>query len=698
MKRVLELVVAPRRLAQPVITGSIRHTRCTARPASAREPARRRSSAAGSRRPDQRRRRPRRPTAAAGRRGGRRGRRARGGEAVARRLAAETRGQPAAIATAIGEVSVVSSRSRAGARPRARSTQAHAEHRDPVEEARAAARPRPRRCASRGSARRRPTSLRAGQSRPLRGRGGLRPDPLTPARRVLGSRHARLRLRGALPHVDRYTPDDRTDRPALGAVHGERGTLLVEGGASVAHLGAFAAELAARGRPPVIAIALTHWHWDHSFGSAAIAAPVIAHARHRPRSSAVQAGYDWSDAALDERVARRPRDRVLRATCPASGAARPLGPRDRRPDRDVHERRTSTSAASRRRSSTSAATTPPTRAWCTCRATACSSWATACTSACTRLSRMLTIAGVRALLDKLSRFDVAVAVEGHDDDVDDTAGLPPGWPSCGTRPTWSRPGRGAAAAAAGTRTWPSWWGSCSSARDSSSRVLRRDLQSGSHALRQITGTSRMMRVWDDCGGSRRRERAAHWLVACAFGVMLFSGGQVPHRWAWTTPALDVHVGAAVVLVCGLAGLLLFGNGRSLSRTARELRSLDADDRAWLAPLRILRGRPAPPVGRFNAGQKMNARLALLGLVGLYATGAYLVIVGRSAFGHLHGPFGVPDHRPDRRAHLHGRGEPVHPACPARDDARERRPRLGRAPLPPLGGRDGASRALICAKA
>jgi formate dehydrogenase subunit gamma len=136
----------------------------------------------------------------------------------------------------------------------------------------------------------------------------------------------------------------------------------------------------------------------------------------------------------------------------------------------------------------------------------------------------------------------------------------------------------------------------------------------------------------------KTERAAHWLVACAFGVMLFSGGQVPHRWTWTTAALDVHVGAAVVLVCGLTGLLLFGNGRSLSMTARELRRLDADDRAWLAPLRILRGRPAPPAGRFNAGQKMNARLALLGLAGLYSTGVYLLVFGRSAFGHLHGPF------------------------------------------------------------
>lgn len=136
----------------------------------------------------------------------------------------------------------------------------------------------------------------------------------------------------------------------------------------------------------------------------------------------------------------------------------------------------------------------------------------------------------------------------------------------------------------------------------------------------------------------RTERAAHWLVAAAFAVMLLSGGMVPHHWAWTTPWFAVHVGAAVVLVCGLVGLLAFGNGRSLRRTAGELRELNASDRAWLAPGRLLAGRPAPPVGRFNAGQKLNARLALIGLTGLYASGVYLLVVGNSAFGHLHGPF------------------------------------------------------------
>jgi formate dehydrogenase subunit gamma len=136
----------------------------------------------------------------------------------------------------------------------------------------------------------------------------------------------------------------------------------------------------------------------------------------------------------------------------------------------------------------------------------------------------------------------------------------------------------------------------------------------------------------------KTERAAHWLVAAAFGVMLLTGGMVPHHWGWTNTALDVHVGAALLLVGGLVGLLVAANGRALRTTAGELRSLDADDRAWLSPRRILMGRPAPPVGRFNAGQKLNARLALIGLIGLYASGIYLVTIGRSSFGHLHGPF------------------------------------------------------------
>jgi formate dehydrogenase subunit gamma len=137
----------------------------------------------------------------------------------------------------------------------------------------------------------------------------------------------------------------------------------------------------------------------------------------------------------------------------------------------------------------------------------------------------------------------------------------------------------------------------------------------------------------------RTERAAHWLVAVAFAAMLLSGTQVPHRWTLTTLWFDLHVGAAIVLVCGLAALLLGRGGRRLRATVRELRRLEPADRAWLSPARILQRRPPPPVGRFNGGQKLNARLALAGLTGLYVTGIVLITAG-GPLGGLHGPFAV----------------------------------------------------------
>jgi glyoxylase-like metal-dependent hydrolase (beta-lactamase superfamily II) len=53
--------------------------------------------------------------------------------------------------------------------------------------------------------------------------------------------------------------------------------------------------------PPQFLV-LTHWHWDHIFGAATIALPTLAHQETR-RRLVEMAGWDWSDAALDARVA-----------------------------------------------------------------------------------------------------------------------------------------------------------------------------------------------------------------------------------------------------------------------------------------------------------------------------------------------------------------------------------------------------------
>jgi formate dehydrogenase subunit gamma len=120
------------------------------------------------------------------------------------------------------------------------------------------------------------------------------------------------------------------------------------------------------------------------------------------------------------------------------------------------------------------------------------------------------------------------------------------------------------------------------------------------------------------------ERIAHWLLAAAFACMLATGvfmggiGPLGHH-----DLLIAHVGAAIVLVLGLALLIgLRRSRRPLAQVVHDLQSIDARDRRWLrrAPLAYLTGATLPPAGRFNGGQKVNARLVLLLLIVLYASG------------------------------------------------------------------------------
>jgi formate dehydrogenase subunit gamma len=121
------------------------------------------------------------------------------------------------------------------------------------------------------------------------------------------------------------------------------------------------------------------------------------------------------------------------------------------------------------------------------------------------------------------------------------------------------------------------------------------------------------------------ERVAHWLLALAFAVMLASGlfiggiGPLHH-----SAVLAVHVGAAIVLLAGIAVLLASRRSRRpLAQVVRDLRRLSPTDWRWLwlAPRHYATGKgELPPAGRFNGGQKVNARLVLLVLTVLYVSG------------------------------------------------------------------------------
>jgi glyoxylase-like metal-dependent hydrolase (beta-lactamase superfamily II) len=102
-------------------------------------------------------------------------------------------------------------------------------------------------------------------------------------------------------HVHWLSPDSSTDRPVVGVIHGARATLVVDAGNSSAHAELLLREIAHAGIAPPDFVALTHWHWDHVFGTSTLEVPTFAHVETQ-RVVRKMATLDWSDAALDRRV------------------------------------------------------------------------------------------------------------------------------------------------------------------------------------------------------------------------------------------------------------------------------------------------------------------------------------------------------------------------------------------------------------
>ena len=94
-------------------------------------------------------------------------------------------------------------------------------------------------------------------------------------------------------------------RPVLGAVLGRERALMVDSGASAAHAAEFisslrrAASLPEGWMPGLVA--LTHWHWDHSFGLSSLGLPCWAHERCAGHLAAL-AGLGWDEAQVRARV------------------------------------------------------------------------------------------------------------------------------------------------------------------------------------------------------------------------------------------------------------------------------------------------------------------------------------------------------------------------------------------------------------
>ena len=99
-----------------------------------------------------------------------------------------------------------------------------------------------------------------------------------------------------------FSPDETTDRPTLGAVVGNDATLVVDAGNSTTHAQLFLDALAEKGVLHPKYLVLTHWHWDHVFGTDAFDSLIIA-SQETAQIVAEMVTQDWSDVALDQRVA-----------------------------------------------------------------------------------------------------------------------------------------------------------------------------------------------------------------------------------------------------------------------------------------------------------------------------------------------------------------------------------------------------------
>ncbi len=122
------------------------------------------------------------------------------------------------------------------------------------------------------------------------------------------------------------------------------------------------------------------------------------------------------------------------------------------------------------------------------------------------------------------------------------------------------------------------------------------------------------------------ERSVHWLLASTFLTMLATGlvlylpslAQVAaDRQLWKS----IHLGAAIAFWVGLT-LIVAVSGGELGHTASEIETFDDDDRRWLA-WSVRRQAPAPPQGRFNAGQKLNAAI-VAGLMVVFTGSGVLI--------------------------------------------------------------------------
>lgn len=99
-----------------------------------------------------------------------------------------------------------------------------------------------------------------------------------------------------------YLPfSEETDRPVLGYIKGDKYSLMVDAGNSAKHVDLFNREIQRCGLTAPDFIAITHWHWDHTFGMHAATGKIIA-SRLTNEELIKVSKWEWSEETMQLRL------------------------------------------------------------------------------------------------------------------------------------------------------------------------------------------------------------------------------------------------------------------------------------------------------------------------------------------------------------------------------------------------------------
>ncbi|MEG0309080.1 MAG: MBL fold metallo-hydrolase [Clostridium sp.] len=92
-----------------------------------------------------------------------------------------------------------------------------------------------------------------------------------------------------------------TDRPTLGYIKGEKYTLMIDSGNSYREVNLYLSELDQLNLPHPDFVAITHWHFDHTYGLSSLKATAIACKATNIKLENMT-HWKWDEKSMDERV------------------------------------------------------------------------------------------------------------------------------------------------------------------------------------------------------------------------------------------------------------------------------------------------------------------------------------------------------------------------------------------------------------